>query len=39
MSFVIAGHQFKRIFIQKETPALVFSWQLSEIFNNEVFNT
>ena len=26
--------QLKRIFIQKEVSALVFSWQLSEIFNN-----
>ena len=26
--------QLNPIFIQKEVPALVFSWQLSEIFNN-----
>ena len=26
--------QLKSIFIQKEVPALVFFWQLSEIFNN-----
>ena len=25
------------IFIQKEVPALVFSWQLSKIFNNDFF--
>ena len=29
--------QLKPIFIQKGVPALVFSWQLSEIFNNNVF--
>ena len=29
--------QLKPIFIQKEVPALVFSWQLSEIFNNNFF--
>ena len=29
--------QLKLIFIQKEVPALVFSWQLSEIFNNNFF--
>ena len=29
--------QLKPIFIQKELPALVFSWQLSEIFNNDFF--
>ena len=34
---VIAGLQLKPIFIQKEFPALVFSWQLSEIFNNNFF--
>ena len=26
--------QLKPIFIQNEVPALMFSWQLSEIFNN-----
>ena len=29
--------QLKPIFIQKEVLALVFSWQLSEIFNNNFF--
>ena len=29
--------QLKPIFIQKEVPALVFSWQLSEILNNNFF--
>ena len=29
--------QLKPIFIQKEVPALVFSWQLSEIFKNNFF--
>ena len=29
--------QLKPIFIQKEVPALVFSWQLSEFFNNNFF--
>ena len=27
----------KPIFIQKEVPALMFSWQLSEIFSNNYF--
>ena len=39
MSYLIAGLQLKLIFIQKETPALVISWQLSEIFMNDFFNT
>ena len=42
MSFlinIVAGVQLKPIFIQKQAPALVFSWQLSEIFNNDFFNT
>ena len=26
--------ELKSIFIQKEVPALVFPWQLIEIFNN-----
>ena len=26
--------QLKPIFIQKEVPVMLFSWQLSEIFNN-----
>ena len=34
-----AGLQLKLIFIQKETPALMFFWQLSEIVNNNFFNT
>ena len=38
MSFLIADLQLKSIFIQKEPPVLVLSLQLSEIFNNEVFN-
>ena len=38
MSFLIAGLQLNSIFIQKETPAPVLSWQLSEIFNNDLFN-
>ena len=29
--------QLRSIFIQKEVPTLVFSWQLSEIFNNNFF--
>ena len=29
--------QLKLIFIQKEVPALVFYWQLSEFFNNNLF--
>ena len=29
--------QLRPIFIQKELPALVFSWQLSEIFNSDFF--
>ena len=29
--------QRKPIFIQNEVPALVFPWQLSEIFNNNFF--
>ena len=29
--------QLKYIFIQKEVPARVFSWQLSEIFNEILF--
>ena len=29
--------QLKPIFIQGEAPALVFSWKLSEIFNNNFF--
>ena len=29
--------QFKSIFILKEIPARVFSWQLYEIFNNNFF--
>ena len=40
VSFLInisCGMQFKPIFIQKEVPTLVFSWQLSEIFNNNFF--
>ena len=34
---VVAGSQLKPIFIQKEIPVLVFSWQLSESFNNNFF--
>ena len=30
--------ELKTIFIKKEAPAQVFSWQLSEIFNNNFFN-
>ena len=29
--------QLKPIFIQKEVPALVLSWQVSEFFNNNIF--
>ena len=29
--------QLKSIFIQKEVPALVFPWQIIEIFNNNFF--
>ena len=29
--------QIKPNFIQKEVPALVLSWQLSEFFNNNFF--
>ena len=29
--------QLKPIFIKKEVPTLVFSWQLSEILNNNFF--
>ena len=29
--------RLKLIFIQKEVPALVFSWQLSEIFKKNFF--
>ena len=34
---VVAGLQLKPIFIQKVVSALVFSWQLSEIFNSNIF--
>ena len=34
---VAAGLQLKPIFIQKQVPALVFFWQLSEFFNNNFF--
>ena len=40
VSFLInisCGMPLKPIFIQKEVPTLVFSWQLSEIFNNNFF--
>ena len=39
MSFLknkTAGLQLKPIFIEKEALVLVFSWQLSGIFNNDV---
>ena len=29
--------QLKPVFIEKEVPALVFFWQLYEIFNNNFF--
>ena len=34
---VVADLQLKPIFIQKEVLALVFFWQLPEIFNNNFF--
>ena len=34
---LVGGLQLKPIFIQKGVPALVFSWQLSKIFNNNFF--
>ena len=35
---IVAGLQFTLIFIQNEALALMFSWQLSEIFSNDAFN-
>ena len=40
MSFlgnIDAAGSLRLIFVQKEAPALLFSWQLSEIFNNNFF--
>ena len=34
---IVAGLQFNPIFIRKEVPALVLSWQLCEMFNNSFF--
>ena len=31
--------ELKPIFIQKEAPVQVFSWQLSKIFNNNFFSS
>ena len=39
MSFLIAGRQFRLIFIQKETPALVLSLQLFKFLKTSFFNT
>ena len=36
---IVADLEIKPIFIQKEAPALVFSWQLTESFNKDIFNT
>ena len=36
-STFLVCRQLKPIFLQKEYPALVFSWKLSKLFNNNFF--